>query len=128
MARSHSSSGYYNRRIAQTVHIDEKRREIYNTSKTNHVDQPSELRALTGHMPLNKLFAEAFDYQKDRLIKKSQRNDDNVANKLNKMSKKTAVRMKDQSFSGQAPVSIIVFLQDFQAECDNCNIHEGAAI
>lgn len=74
---------------------------------------------------VNKLFADAVDYRNYRLIKKSTRYEDDVANKLNKMTKKTAVQMKDRTVSAKDPVSIIAFLQNFKAACNACNIHEG---
>lgn len=32
--------------------------------------------------------------------------------------------MKDGTFKGKERISIVVFLQDFKAECDFCNIHK----
>lgn len=63
--------------------------------------------------PVNKLFADAVDYRNYRLIKKSALYDDDGANELSKMIKKTVVQMKDQTFNAKDPASIIAFLHDF---------------
>lgn len=51
-----------------------------------------------------------------------------MSNELNKMIKKRAVQMKDRTFNGKDPMSIIVFLQDFKAACNAYRIQEGAAM
>lgn len=74
---------------------------------------------------MNELLSNAVKYCRYRLSKTSARYDDDVANELNKRTKKTTVQIKDRTFSGRDPVSIIAFLQNFKTACDACNIHEG---
>lgn len=76
--------------------------------------------------PLNELFTEVGGYRNYHLIKKSARYDDNVANELGMMTKKTSVQMKDRTFNGKHPLSIIAFLHDFKAVCVVSNIQRGA--
>lgn len=58
---------------------------------------------------MNKLLADASSYESDRQNEKSARNDDDVANKLNKITKKTSVPMKDRTFSGKRPCQLPTF-------------------
>lgn len=44
------------------------------------------------------------------------------------MTKKTAVPMRNRTFNGKEPLSIVAFLQNFKAACDARNVHEGAAM
>lgn len=44
------------------------------------------------------------------------------------MNKKTAIQMKDQTFNGYDPVSIVTFLEDFKSACNTWNIYERAVI
>lgn len=57
-------------------------------------------------------------YQNYRSIERSAGYIDSVANELKKMSNETAVQMKNRRFTGEDPVSVIAFLQDFRAFCD----------
>lgn len=77
---------------------------------------------------LNDPFFKAFDYRTYQLNKNFARNDDNAANELHKMRKKTAVQMKDQIFSGEATLSAIALLQDFESVCGACNIHKNVVM
>lgn len=74
----------------------------------------------------NKLVTDAVDYHTNRLNKKSARYVDAPAKKFNKITKKTAVQIKDETFSGKDNVYIIASLQDFKATCHACNIHGRA--
>lgn len=74
------------------------------------------------------LFFEAIDYQNYRLIKNSARYDDDSGSNLNKMTRKTAVQMKDRTLHGKEFVPIITVLQDHKVACDACDIHERATI
>lgn len=84
--------------------------------------QPSEGPCLTVDRPVKNLFADAVRYRNYRLTKKLCWNYDEFKKELNKMTKKTAVYMKDGTFSRKDPVSIISFSQYFNAACDTCNI------
>lgn len=64
------------------------------------------------------LFTNAVHYQNYRLIKNSKRYDDDVTNELNKITKKSAVQMKDQTFNDKEFLSIIAFLKDFKVAWD----------
>lgn len=78
--------------------------------------------------PVNDLFSNALDYHTYRMIKKSAKYNDDVANELHKMTKETAVKMKDRIFSGKNARSDITFLQDVKSACEACNIYEGTAM
>lgn len=75
----------------------------------NRVEQPSDITILTAIRPVNKCFAGIDDYHNCRFIEKSARYDDDVASKLNKMTKITAMQMNNQTFSCKGPVSTITF-------------------
>lgn len=78
--------------------------------------------------PVSDLFTDAFDFRQYRLLRKFGWYDDDVARGLNRMTKKVTMQMKDETFGGRDPVSIIGFLQDFRAACNDCSIVEGAAL
>lgn len=63
----------------------------------------SEVPGLVVFQPVNELFADAVDYLNFRLIKKSSRYDKYSTNKLDKMTRKTAVQMKDRTFNRKDP-------------------------
>lgn len=69
----------------------------------NRLGQPSDVPALAVIVAVNELFADDVDYRNCRLIENSSRYDDDMAYKLNRMTKKTAVHMKDQTFSVKDP-------------------------
>lgn len=73
------------------------------------------------------MFTNAVNYQNYRLIKKCARYDDEFANKSKKKTKKTAVQMRDRTFSGKDAVWTVVLLQDLKAAREACKIHEGTA-
>lgn len=56
---------------------------------------PSEVPGLVAIQPVNKLLADAVKYRNYRLIRRSARYDKNLANELNKMTKKIALQMRD---------------------------------
>lgn len=73
--------------------------------------------------PVSKLFTDDVDYCNYWLKKKSTRYDDDLANELSKMNRKTAVKMKYRTFNEKDPLPIIFFPQVFKAAYSMCNIH-----
>lgn len=63
--------------------------------------KPAAVEGLKVIKPVNELFADAIDYHDYHLIKQSARYDDDDGNELSKMLKKTAVQMKDRTFSAK---------------------------
>lgn len=63
-------------------------------------------------------FSNVLDYLTYRLIKKSAKYDDDIANELLRMTKKTFVQMKDQTLSGKHAMSIIAFPSDLKSSRD----------
>lgn len=63
---------------------------------------------------MNYLFTDAVNYRQCRLIKKLSRHEDDMAHKLSHSTKKAAVQMKDRTFGGRDPVTVIAFLQEFK--------------
>lgn len=68
------------------------------------------------------------DHQNYRLIKNRSQYDGDVGYEVNEMTKKTAVQMKDRTFSSKDRASIIAFMQDVKSAFDACNIHEIAVM
>lgn len=95
-----NSSDYYNPGHAQPTHNSKFRQETNKASSYSRVDQPSDDRDLTAIRAVNELFADEIDYRDYIFIEKSARYDDEVANELKKMTKKSALHMKDRTFSG----------------------------
>lgn len=56
------------------------------------------------------------------------RYDNDIAKELNKMTKKTAIQLKDRAFNVKDSVSIIVFVQDFKAACDAVKFQKRTAM
>lgn len=77
---------------------------------------------------VNARFAAPVDYRNYRLLKKSSGSDDDVAQKLHKMSKKIVVQMKYCTIFGKDPISLINFRQEFKAACDEYEVHKGSAM
>lgn len=67
------------------------------------VDQPIDVPGLTVIRQMSEIYADAIDYRSSLLIKKSFWYVDDVAYKLIKMTKKTAVQIRDRTFSGKDP-------------------------
>lgn len=109
--------------------VNEKKKPINNKSAlVNELEHPLIAPGVTVLKPMSELFADAVDYQHYRLIKRSARYNDNVANELKKMTKETTVQVKHLTFTGRGSVSMIASLQAFKADCDAYNINEGAAM
>lgn len=85
-------------------------------------ESPPDLPEVIVTKPENEHFTDVDDYGSYRLIKKLVRYNDDVADGLSKMTRRTAVRMKDQTFNGRDSVSIIAIMQDSETGCDACNI------
>lgn len=51
--------------------------------------------------------------------------DDDVVHELHKIAKKIAMQMKNPTFSGKDPMSLIVFLQEYKSACGSYRISEG---
>lgn len=58
---------------------------------------------------MNELFTDPINYRYYRLIKKLVWHSDDMTSELNKMTKKTAMQVKDRTFNESHPVSIIAF-------------------
>lgn len=91
-------------------------------------EHPPDVPGVTVIRPVNKRFTDAVGYQDYRLIKQSKRYKEDGANDLNMMTKNTTAQRKDQTFSAKGTVSMIAFVQNFEAAGDVCNIHEVAAM
>lgn len=78
--------------------------------------------------PVSELLIECVDYRNYPFIQKSALSDYDEANELDKMTKRTAVQTRGRSFSGNEPLSIITFLQDFKTSRNVCSIHDRAAM
>lgn len=78
--------------------------------------------------PVCELFTRAVDYRSYHLIKKWTWYNSDLVNEVNKLTKKTNVRMKDQTLNRKDPVSIIAYRQNFKATCNASSKHEGMAI
>lgn len=61
----------------------------------NKIEYPSDAPGATLIEQVNKLFADAVHYKSYAFIKKSARYDDELANEVNKVTKKTAVQVND---------------------------------
>lgn len=123
-----SSNDRYNLKLRKLMQSSETG---HLTSMQNHYhrkDNPSDVPGVTIIKPVKKVLDNTIDYRNQRHIKKSARYDYNVSNELNKMRIKTAVQMKKQTFSGNDPLLIIIFLQDIREVCDACKFNESAAI
>lgn len=94
---------------AQLGYSSKFRHETYKVNKYNRVDQPLNVPGLAVIRPVNKLFANVVYHRSYRLIKKSTRYENDVADELSKITKETAVQMKDRNFPGNDSVSIIFF-------------------
>lgn len=105
----HSSSDSYSSGNAQPAHIEEVRHETFKIGRKNRVDKSSGVPSVATIRSVNKLFADAFKNQTDRLIQKSNWYDDNIASDLNNMNKKTAVQLQDRTFSGNDPCRLLPF-------------------
>lgn len=44
------------------------------------------------------------------------------------MTRQVTILMKDRAFDKIDAVLVIIFVQDFQATCGTCNVHEGSAL
>lgn len=78
--------------------------------------------------PENNTFYTALNCRTYRLMKKSTTYDAYVTDELHRMTEKTAVHMKNRTFSGENLMSIMAFLQELKRAYDACNIHGGAAM
>lgn len=103
---------------------------IYHTRKDRRktAEKTLEVDRLMLLKPGNDLFTDVVDYWQYRLIKKSVRNDDDVAHELGRMKRKVAVLRKDKTFGGRDLLSVIGFLQAFKVACDAFSIPEGFAL
>lgn len=63
---------------------------------------------------VNGLTTDAVAYRNYHVIRKLTGCDDDVADYLDKKTKKFASQMKDRTFTGKTNLSIIAFLQDFK--------------
>lgn len=77
---------------------------------------------------MNHQFAAVVDYWSYIDAKKFTQHDNDVANKLNMLSTKTVMQMKNRSFHGEDPVSSIALLQDSMTTCNSCNTDESAKV
>lgn len=68
-----------------------------------------------GIEPVDILFKKAVHYHKYHPIKKLVRYDEDVAHDLQRMAKKTAVQIKDKTFSEKDPMSVVAFLQNYKS-------------
>lgn len=67
-------------------------------------------------------------YRNYRLLKKLFSYENDLAHQLQRMAKKIAVLMKNRTFSGRDPMSVIGFLQEIKSSFDACEIHESTVM
>ena len=79
-------------------------------------------------IPLNDWYVKACDYHSYRLRDRDGQYTSSVAEKIPKHRKRLEPQMKNRTFSGQDPITILAFLNWFQKACDQCGISEGAAL
>lgn len=72
-------------------------------------EYPTDVPGMSVSKTVNECFTENVDYQNYYIIKNSSCYDHDVAIELNKMTGKTAAKMKDGTFNGKDPVPIIIF-------------------
>lgn len=78
--------------------------------------------------PVEGVICATTNYRTNRIVKQPARYDDYVVHKLHRMAQKTAVKMKDGTFSGRVLMSVFALLQDFKAACNTCRIYNKAAM
>lgn len=74
------------------------------TAFVNQVEYPLDVHGVTLTKSVNKVFADAIDYRNYCFIKRPAEYKNDVANELNKITKKTVVQMKDWTFNDEDPV------------------------
>lgn len=77
--------------------------------------------------PMNDLFRKVVDHRTYHVATPSSRYDDDVAHDLYRVNK-TGVVMKDWTFPGIDPMSVIVFLLRFISACNAYGTHERAGL
>lgn len=92
MSTLHSSSDLYSSRQVQQARSRKLLYQNININNYYHVDQPSAVAVLFITRTLNELLVDAVDHWNYRLIKKSARYDDFVAEKLGKKKRKPPCR------------------------------------
>lgn len=93
--------------LAQPAHTREFRHQSNRANSENRVDQPSDVPDLQINWSVSEKVADGVDYRSYRLIEKYTRYEDDVAKKISKITKNTAVQMKAGTISGKRPVTII---------------------
>lgn len=96
-ATSRNNKDHCNPRHAQSAR--ESGYKTYNVNNYDYIDQPLDVPSLTVIRPVNEMFANIVDHHSCRLTKKSARYDNNVSSELSKMTRNTAVQMKERTFS-----------------------------
>lgn len=69
-------------------------------------------------VPANKRYEKAVDYRSYHLIQKSQRYENDVPSKIQKMRKKVAVQMESQSINSKDFISVINFVTEVKQAYD----------
>lgn len=124
---SRASSRSSNKQYDQRPWTNQKR--DYYCTKQDYLQstgKKAELERKPVPKQVKDLLTDAVHSHQYRLINKSAWYNDDVAFKVDHITERVIVIMKDRSICGGEDLSFMTFLQDFETAYDTCNIHKGA--